>query len=120
MTFAVAAVIVASALTGGSVWKYQEYKYVAKDAARIEAENIRLNTNEEVAEAAATKHEVNKTKIATKYVVVTEAIENVITKIEYRDRVCFDDDGLRAHASAVKLTHPSSKSENSLPTAPVP
>ena len=117
---AVVAIIAAVLITGGGTWKYQEHRYAAKELVRVEAENKRLNQNEETAEQSATRHEVNKAKIATKYVVVKEIIENVVTKVEYRDRICLDADGLRAHASAVALTHPASESENSMPAPPIP
>ena len=112
--------LISTFLSALGTWKVQEWRYTAKEAQRMEVEKELTKLNSASANMASAKHETTKTLIATKYVAVTETIDNVITKIEYRDRVCFDDDGLRAHAGAVRLTGNTSELKDGLPTAAAP
>lgn len=112
--------LVSAVLAGGSVWKYKTYQYEAEEAERIAAvAEVTRIARHKVGEAS-TEHEVAKTKITTEYVVVTKDIEHVVNKIEYRDRICFDDDGLRAHAAAVRLTGNTSEPSYPMPAASAP
>lgn len=86
---------------GGAAWKTQTWRH---DSAQLAAqvnqratERLRRqNTN-----TAATSHEADKIVIRKIFVPVREEVERVIQTIEYRDRECFSDDGLRAAQSAI-------------------
>jgi hypothetical protein len=114
------AVVISALLSAGGAWKYQEYKFAAKELARVEAEAELQKMNELAAHVASTAHENSKIKIKKEFLVVTSEIENVVTKVEYRDRICFDDDGLRAHARAVRVTGAASEPSYGVPTPAVP
>lgn len=107
-------------LSSFGTWRVQEWRYANIELARIEAEREKKKMDNLAIDKASEAHEITKTLINNKFTVVTETIDNVITKIEYRDRACFDDDGLRAHDSAVFLTGAGPKLKNSLPTPTVP
>lgn len=50
---------------------------------------------------AAERHEKAKTVLEIQYRDIEKEVERVVTQIEYRDRVCLADDGLRVVARAV-------------------
>lgn len=50
---------------------------------------------------AAERHEKTKTVLEIQYRDIEKEVERVVTQIEYRDRVCLADDGLRVVARAV-------------------
>jgi hypothetical protein len=52
-------------------------------------------------DSAAVRHEQVKEVIRTKFVPIQTEVERVVTKIEYRDTMCFTDDGMRVLASAI-------------------
>lgn len=114
------AAIIAALMSGIGTWKVQEWRYDSKELARVEAGRELTKMNNAAANAASTEHEKTKTKIEKEYLVVTKEVENVITKIEYRDRICFDDDGLRALNRAVGLTGTASKPSNAVSAPRVP
>ena len=114
------AAIISAILSAGGTWKYQEYKFAAKELARVEAEAEIRKMNELAAHTAATAHENTKIQIQEKFLVVTSEVENVVTKIEYRDRMCFDSDGLRAHARAVRVTGAASEPSYPVSTPAIP
>lgn len=107
-------------LSGVGTWRFQAYRYDSKELAREVAERELNKLRNAAANVASTKHEEKKTEIDTKFLVITSEIENVITKVEYRDRLCYDADGLRAHASAVRLTGAASKPEDAVSAPSVP
>jgi hypothetical protein len=112
--------LLSSVLSGFGTWKVQAWRYDSKELARSEAAAELTKLNARAASIASAGHEEFKTKTDTKYLVVTSEIENVVTKIEYRDRICFDADGMRAHDGAVRLTGAAPKPENSVSTPAVP
>ena len=50
---------------------------------------------------AAVAHESDKIVIQKEFVPVVREVERVVTQIEYRDRVCLPDDGLRVIRGAI-------------------
>jgi uncharacterized protein YlzI (FlbEa/FlbD family) len=118
--FVVTVAALSAIMAGGGAWEFQNSRFEAKELARKAAEAELAASNQAAIDTASTSHTAAKAKINTKYLVVTEEIENVVTKIEYRDRICLDADGLRAHASAVELTGATRKSERALPAADIP
>lgn len=52
-------------------------------------------------DVAATQHERVKEVLRTEFVPITQEVERVVTQIEYRDRACLDDDGLRVARAAI-------------------
>lgn len=85
-----------AAIAGAAAWQVQSarhdaYLYKQEVNARAEARLRRQN-----AETAATGFEAARVVIQKQIEVVTEEVERVVTKVEYRDRICLDDDGVRA------------------------
>lgn len=72
--------------------------------AAVERETLRRTDK---IDASAEKHEKVKEVIRTKFVPIESEVERVITKIEYRDTVCFSDDGLRVLSSAIAAIAPA-------------
>ena len=56
----------------------------------------RQNTN-----TAAAGHETDKIVIRKEFVPITQEVERVVTQVVYRDRACFDSDGVSVINSAV-------------------
>lgn len=52
-------------------------------------------------DVAATQHERVKEVLRMEFVPITQEVERVVTQIEYRDRACLDDDGLRVARAAI-------------------
>lgn len=107
-----AIVIAAALLSSFSTYKIMDWRADAAELARTEAAAELTKMQNLAASVAATAHENAKVKINTEYLVVTKEVENVVTKIEYRDRICFDDDGVRAHNHSVRLTGNTSEPSN--------
>ena len=86
---------------GTSAWKVQTWRH---DSAQLAAqvnqratERLRRqNTN-----TAATSHEADKIVIRKEFVPIVQEVDRVVTKIEWRDRACLADDGLRIAQSAI-------------------
>lgn len=78
-----------------------------KENARILAEQRELLRRTDKIDTAAEKHEVTKEVIRTKFVPITERVEHEVTKIEFRDRACLSDDGLRIIADSIAAIAPA-------------
>lgn len=115
----VAAALVSAAVASTGAWQVQNWRYESKEAARVENERELQRLQQRTAAVASTGHEKDKVQIQTKFVTITEEVERVVEKIEYRDRMCFDDDGLRAHAGAVRLTGNAAQPGYTLPATAV-
>lgn len=97
-------VIAAAALFGGGFWAGDQWRagIVAQDALEQKAANDRAAARvARQGDKAAERHEVVKEVLRTEFVPITQEIERVVTKIEYRDRACLDDDGLRSAQAAI-------------------
>jgi len=110
---------ISAILSFGTAWTVQDWRHDSKNLERIEAEAEKREDQGVQANTAATGHEVDKVKLQTKFVTITETVEKIIEKPVYRAD-CFDADGLRAHADAVKQTGNTSEPRNPLPSASSP
>lgn len=102
-----AAALIAGALAAGGAWRVQDWRYGAKEAARLEEvarDRMRAEKNIDV---AATGYEKDKARIRTEFITITEEVERVIEKPVYRD-VCLDADGLRVLSDAIRGPAPAS------------
>lgn len=73
----------------------------ASDLLKAEAEREVEKLRRLAAANASAGHEGDKAAIKTKFVEITKEVDRVVSKIEYRDRACFDDDGLRLINAAI-------------------
>lgn len=110
----IAAVIAAASF--GTAWTARGWVCDADAAKKIAADAVALEAGRAKANTAGTGHEADKLKLQTKFVTITETVEKIIEKPIYRAD-CFDADGMRAHASAVKLTDPASQPSDPVPAA---
>lgn len=96
--------IAAAAIFGFGFWVGDEWRSgaVAQDQLKAKAANDRATARvARQGDKAAERHEVIKEVLRTEFVPITQEIERVVTKIEYRDRACLDDDGLRIARDAI-------------------
>lgn len=96
--------IAAAAVFGFGFWAGDEWRSgaVAQDELEAKAANDRATARvARQGDKAAERHEVIKEVLRTEFVPITQEIERVVTKIEYRDRACLDDDGLRIARDAI-------------------
>lgn len=96
--------IAAAALFGFGFWVGDEWRSgaVAQEQLEQRAANDRAAARiARQGDKAAERHEVVKEVLRTEFVPITQEIERVVTKIEYRDRACLDDDGLRSAQAAI-------------------
>lgn len=72
------------------------------------------------ADQAADRHEQTKTKIETRFVEVEKEVVRVVNSVEYRDRACLDDAGLRVLTAAIAGDNPAGKPATAVssPVAP--
>lgn len=119
MNLTLIAAAIAATLSFGTAWTVQDWRYGAQEAERIAAETEARDAQGAQANTAATGHEVDKVRLQTKFVTVTETVEKIIEKPTYRAD-CFDADGLRTHADAIKLTGNTSEPSYPLPSASAP
>jgi len=100
----VAIAALAAALAFGAGWKVQAWRYDARELAREVNQRAVERMRRQNADTAAVAHETDKVTIKTEFVPVIQEVERVVNKIEYRDRACLDDDGLRALNAAARTT----------------
>lgn len=95
----IAVLLAVASFAGGVKW---QVGIVAKRDLKAVQDNARVAIlrADKVDKAAAT-HEVVKEILRTEFVPITQEVERVVTKIEYRDRACLDDDGLRVARAAI-------------------
>lgn len=103
---------------GGGV-KYTNGQHAIKEQAREVNQRTTERLQRQNSNTAAIGHEADKIVIKEVFVPVTKEIERVVNKIEYRDRACFDDDGLRVFRSAISRANgDTSEPGNPVPKAP--
>jgi hypothetical protein len=111
--------LIAAVLAFAGAWTVQGWRYDAQGKARLELAQEVQRMRARVADKASEAHEVDRVKIETEFVVVTSEVEKIVEKTIYRN-VCFDADGLRAHARAVRLTGNSSEPPDPVPAPAAP
>lgn len=85
----------------GAGVKWQIGIVAARDLRAVqEGARAAIRRTEQV-DVAAEAHERTREVLRTEFVPITQEVERVVTKVEYRDRVCFDDDGLRVARAAI-------------------
>lgn len=96
-----AAILIAGLLSGfASGWKVQAWRH---DSAALAAQEQARETEKMRRQAvtnAARAYEVDKVRIRTEFVPITQEVERVIEKPVYRN-VCLDDDGMRVLFGAI-------------------
>lgn len=95
----IAIVIFLAGAAGGI--KFHAGQDAIKENARIAQERKDAREDAKNIDTASERHEVAKAKIETEYVTITKEVDRVVNKVEYRDRACFDDDGVRVLGRAV-------------------
>jgi hypothetical protein len=103
---------------GGAVgaWKAQDWRYGALEAERMEQERETAVMRRKAANTAAKGFEQDKVRIQTEFVTIEKEVERVVNQIEYRDRACLTDDGLRSLQAAIRLTGNPGELGNTVPT----
>jgi hypothetical protein len=101
---------------GGAVgaWQVQNWRFGAIKAAELEQARETSKMLRQAANSASTGHENDKVTLKTEFVTIEKEVERVINKIEYRDRACFDPDGVRIINDAIGLTGNPGEPENGL------
>lgn len=102
---------------GGAVgaWQVQNWRYGAKEADRLEQERETAKMRRQAANSAATGFEQDKVRIQTEFVTIEKEVERVVNQVEYRDRACLTDDGLRSLQNAIRLTRNPGELGNPVP-----
>lgn len=98
------AAIAGAAIAFGGAWTVQDWRYGAKEAARLSAAVEAEKARDKASYAAANTFEKGRTHVETVYQTITETVEVIVDRPVYRDTVCFDPDGLRAIRDATAET----------------
>lgn len=114
-----AAAILAAALAGWGAWVTQDWRYGAKEAARLESVIEAKRMNEKAADGAATGHEADKAKAKVQFRTIYQEVERVVERPVYRN-VCLDDDGLRIISAAIGAKPAASEPAASVPRLKLP
>lgn len=115
--YIIVAIALASLLGGfGGAWKVQDWRYGAKETARLEAESELRRMDAKRIDTAAVKHEGDKTAIRTEFITITETVERIVREPFYAPdaAACLDDDGLHVLREAISPS-PASESEGAVP-----
>lgn len=110
----VGAVLTSGIACGVGAWQVQNWRYGALKAAELEQARETSKMLRQAANTASTGHENDKATLKTEFVTIEKEVERVINKIEYRDRACFDPDGVRVINEAIRLTGNPGEPENGL------
>lgn len=99
-----ASAIAGAAIAFGGAYQLQEWRYGAKEAARLSAAVEAEKARDKASYAAATTFEKGRTHVETVFQTITETVEVIVDRPVYRDTTCFDDSGLRAIRDATAET----------------
>lgn len=103
-----------AAVGAAGAWQTQEWRYGAKEAARLEAIERDRRFAEKRVDVAAGGHEADKSELRTEFVEIVKEVERVVEKPVYRD-ACLDDDGLRVLRAAIDPAPAASQPAPALP-----
>ncbi len=112
-----AAVLLGLAVGFGSAWKVQAWRHDAAALAAIEQARETERMRRQATHAAAASHEADKVRIRTEFLPLTQEVERVVTKIEYRDRACLADDGVRLVNEAIRAANAGGVAGSPVPAA---
>lgn len=96
--------LILAAVAATSFWAGDQWRsgIVAERDLKAVQDNARVQIRRaDHVDQAAERHEKTKTVLEIQYRDIEKEVERVVTQIEYRDRVCLADDGLRVVARAV-------------------
>lgn len=110
-----AAAIAGAAIAFAGAYQLQEWRYGAKEAARLSAAVQAEKARDKASYTAATTFEKGRTHVETVFQTITETVETIVDRPVYQQQ-CFDDDGLRAIRDAAAETAAPSTS-GVLPTS---
>ena len=111
--------IVSGAVAFGAAWRVQSWRHDSAELARVEQTREVERMRRQAAGKAATQHEREKIVIREKFIPIREEVEHVVTQIEYRDRACFDPDGVRVLRSAIdRANGTTSEPGDTVPASP--
>lgn len=110
-----AVALMSAAAAFGTAWQVQAWRFDSAKLDAIDDAHERERMRRQAANAGAQAHEVDKTTIQTQFVPITTEVERVVTQIEYRDRACLSDDGVRVLNAAIATT-----GDTAVPGHPVP
>ena len=115
-----AVALAASLFSGAGVWKIQSWRYEAKDKQRIEAQIELDRNNRKTAQSASEGFENDRSKTSVQYRTIEVEVEKIVERPIYRDRACFDSDGLRVIQQAIGATGNTGQPENAVPATAKP
>ena len=95
----VAVALISGACAATAAWQVQGWRHDSIEHARQVNQRATERLQRQNSNTAAVAHESDKVQIQKVFVPITQEVERVVTL--YRDRACFDDDGLRAINAAV-------------------
>lgn len=99
-----AALIVGAALAATGTWLVQDWRYGAKEAARLAAVVAAERRQDKASYDASTKFEKGRTNVETVFQTITETVEVIVDRPVYRDTTCFDPDGLQQLTRSIAET----------------
>lgn len=99
-----AALIVGLAVGFAGAWKTQDWRYGAKEAARLSAIAQAEKSRDKASYAAATTFEKGRTHVETVFQTITETVEVIVDRPVYSATTCFDADGVQALRAAIGET----------------
>lgn len=109
-----AAALISAAIAATGAWKVQNWRFDARELERVQAQAAATQQAARTANTAAAAHEQDKTHAAQKTRVIRQIVEKIVERPVYAG-VCFDGDGLRALASAIRPGDASAKPGDAVP-----
>lgn len=109
-----ATALIAAAVSAGSAWKIQNWRFDAREKERIEAQLELRRNNEKAATVASTGFEQDRTKNETRTRTVYVKVDKIIDRPVYRN-VCVDDDGLRLLNDQIRRADDAAEPGNPVP-----
>lgn len=96
-----AAALIGAAVAFTSAWQVQNWRHDSAELAAQVNQRASERMRRQNSNTAAIAHEADKIVIKKEFVPITQEVERVVTQIEYRDRACLTDDGVRAINAAI-------------------
>jgi len=99
--------IVIAAGSFAAAWQTQNWRHAYQERKTVEQIHADQLKRIERQDVKAEAYEKAKVVIRTKFVPITQEVERVVNTIEYRDRACLDDAGLRLANQAIGAAAPA-------------
>lgn len=96
-----AAALIGAAVAFTSAWQVQNWRHDSAELAAQVNQRASERMRRQNSNTAAIAHEADKIVIKKEFVPITQEVEKIVTRIEYRDRACLDPAGLRVIQSAI-------------------